>query len=30
MIYTLQNDVLTIKVSDIGAEIHSVERDGCE
>ena len=30
MLYTLQNDVLTVKVSDIGAEIHSVERDGCE
>ena len=30
MLYTLQNDILTVKVSDIGAEIHSVERDGCE
>ena len=30
MLYTLQNDVLTVKVSDVGAEIHSVERDGCE
>ena len=30
MLYTLQNDVLTVKVSDIGAEIHSVTRDGCE
>lgn len=30
MLYTLQNDVLTVKVSDIGAEIHSVVRDGCE
>ena len=30
MIYTLQNDILTVQVSDIGAEIHSVKRDGCE
>ena len=30
MLYTLQNDVLTVQVSDIGAEIHSVVRDGCE
>ena len=30
MLYTLQNDVLTVKVSDVGAEIHSVLRDGCE
>ena len=30
MLYTLQNDILTVKVSDIGAEIHSVTRDGCE
>ena len=30
MIYTLQNDILTVQVSDIGAEIHSVQRDGCE
>lgn len=30
MLYTLQNDVLTVKVSDIGAEIHSVVRDGCK
>ena len=30
MIYTLQNDILTVQVSDIGAEIHSVKRDECE
>ena len=30
MIYTLQNDILTVKVSDIGAEIHSVCRSDCE
>ena len=30
MLYTLQNDILTVQVSDIGAEIHSVCRDGCE
>jgi galactose mutarotase-like enzyme len=30
MLYTLQNDILTVQVSDIGAEIHSVKRDGCE
>lgn len=30
MFYTLQNDKLTVKVSDIGAEIHSVRREDCE
>ena len=30
MIYTLQNDILTVQVSDIGAEIHSVKREDCE
>ena len=30
MLYTLQNDILTVKVSDIGAEIHSVCREDCE
>ena len=30
MIYTLQNEILTVQVSDIGAEIHSVKRSGCE
>ncbi|MBQ3014966.1 MAG: aldose 1-epimerase family protein [Clostridia bacterium] len=30
MLYTLQNDKLTVKVSDIGAEIHSVKREDCE
>lgn len=30
MLYTLQNDKLTVKVSDIGAEIHSVRREDCE
>ena len=30
MLYTLQNDILTVKVSDIGAEIHSVKRGDCE
>ena len=30
MFYTLQNDKLTVKVSDVGAEIHSVRREDCE
>ena len=30
MLYTLQNDKLTVKVSDVGAEIHSVKREDCE
>ena len=30
MLYTLQNNVLTVQVSDIGAEIHSVKRGECE
>lgn len=30
MLYTLQNDKLTVKVSDVGAEIHSVRREDCE
>lgn len=30
MLYTLQNDILTVQVSDIGAEIHSVQRGECE
>ena len=30
MLYTLQNDILTVQVSDIGAEIHSVKRGDCE
>ena len=30
MLYTLQNDILTVQVSDIGAEIHSVRREDCE
>ena len=30
MLYTLQNDILTVQVSDIGAEIHSVKREDCE
>ena len=30
MIYTLQNDILTVQISDVGAEIHSVKRSGCE
>ena len=30
MLYTLQNDVLTVQVSDVGAEIHSVKRGDCE
>lgn len=30
MLYTLKNDLLTVQVSDIGAEIHSVRRADCE
>lgn len=30
MLYTLQNDKLTVKISDVGAEIHSVKREDCE
>ena len=30
MLYTLQNDILTVAVSDVGAEIHSVKRGECE
>lgn len=30
MLYTLQNDKLTVQVSDVGAEIHSVKRGDCE
>ena len=30
MFYTLQNDKLTVKVSDVGAEIHSVRREDGE
>ena len=30
MLYTLQNEILTVKVSDVGAEIHSVCRGDCE
>ena len=30
MLYTLQNDILTVQVSDLGAEIHSVKREECE
>ena len=30
MLYTLQNDTLTVQVSDVGAEVHSVKREECE
>ena len=30
MLYTLQNDTLTVQVSDVGAEVHSVRREDCE
>lgn len=30
MFYILQNDKLTVKISDVGAEIHSVRREDCE
>lgn len=30
MFYTLQNDKLTVKVSNVGAEVHSVKREDCE
>ena len=30
MLYTLQNDILTVQISDVGAEIHSVKRGECE
>ena len=28
--YTLRNDRLTVKISDLGAEVHSVQGNGCE
>ena len=30
MLYTLKNDSLTVQVSDVGAELHSVKRGDCE
>lgn len=30
MIYTLKNDGLTVEISDLGGEVQSVKKDGCE
>ncbi|MBQ7172990.1 MAG: aldose 1-epimerase family protein [Clostridia bacterium] len=30
MIYTLKNDRLTVEISDLGGEVQSVKKDGCE
>ena len=30
MIYTLKNDQLTVEISDLGGEVQSVKKDGCE